>query len=314
MERLEYLVVISEEKNLTRAAERLFISQPALTKYIQKLEAEYEVELLARSYHSVELTEAGQLFLREKLKMAALERNLRQELNAIQNKRQSITVASGHNRTRYILPQVTEAFVHAHPEVDVSIMSVGELELLKRLRRGEYDLVFGVLGPCDDQVETTYISTELMGLAVPQSFGVVPEEIDPWKTLDEPYLLSPGQLEGLDFIQSDSSIGSYLSYNALLSQYHIKHRRVITSNNPQVISELIKRGMGYGMSGFQSGGANYVDERDELTVYRCTLPGLAMQRTVMGAIRKNDPRKDLLQEYIVQIQEAVAKRDTRQDR
>ena len=104
MERLEYLIVIAEEKNLTRAAEKLYISQPALTKYIQKLEQEYGVKLLERSHHSVDLTEAGQIFLREKLKMVTIERNLRQELNAIQSKRQTITVGSGHSRGNSALP------------------------------------------------------------------------------------------------------------------------------------------------------------------------------------------------------------------
>ena len=44
MEQLHYLIAISEEKNITRAAEKLFVSQPALTRYIQKLEKEYGID------------------------------------------------------------------------------------------------------------------------------------------------------------------------------------------------------------------------------------------------------------------------------
>ena len=307
MERLEYLIVIAEEKNLTRAAEKLYISQPALTKYIQKLEQEYGVKLLERSHHSVDLTEAGQIFLREKLKMVTIERNLRQELNAIQSKRQTITVGSGHSRGNSALPGAVEAFCSRHPEVDISVITRGELELLKRLSRGEYDLVFGVLGPSDGQFEMTYISTERVGIVMPRSFGVVPDSVDPRQTLREPYLLSPDQLNGLNLIQSDSSIGSYLSYNALLSQYNIRHAQVITTNNPNLISGLVKRGVGYGIGTFRADGGNYLDEKGELAVYRCTLPGLAMQRTVSAAFLKDSPKTALLQELVALLQEEAGK-------
>lgn len=304
MERLEYLVVISEEKNLTRAAEKLFISQPALTKYIQKLEREYGVQLLERSHHSVELTEAGQLFLREKLKIAVIERNLRQELNVIRNKRQTISVGSGYSRSGGGMLDAVEIFSSRHPEIDVNIVARGELELVKRMSRGDYDLVMGILGPVDDRFETAHISIEPVGILMPRSFGVVPEEIDPESTLDDPYLLTPDKLNGLDFIQSDDSIGSYLSYNALLSQYHIKHGRVITTNHAGVITELVRRGAGYGIGTFRRDGSKYRDERGELMVYRCTLPGLSMQRTVRAAFPKESPKKELLRELIEIMQSA----------
>ena len=94
MEQLHYLIAISEEKNITRAAEKLFVSQPALTRYIQKLEGEYGTQLLERSRNCCELTEAGILYLQEKTKIAAIEQNLRQGRKSINKK------DIGHHRNR----------------------------------------------------------------------------------------------------------------------------------------------------------------------------------------------------------------------
>jgi len=175
MEQLHYLIDISEEKNITRAAEKLFVSQPALTRYIQKLEKEYGMQLLERSRNSCELTEAGRLYLQEKTKIAAIEQNLRQGLKSINEKRVSVTIGTGPARGSNTLPAATKRFLKKHPNVDIKIYVTGELDLIPALAHGELDMAYGALGQIGDEMETTYVSTELMGILVPRSLGIVPE-------------------------------------------------------------------------------------------------------------------------------------------
>ena len=63
LRRLQYFVAVAQERNFTRAAERLHIAQPALSRQVRLLEQELGVELLHRTTHEFELTEAGEFLL-----------------------------------------------------------------------------------------------------------------------------------------------------------------------------------------------------------------------------------------------------------
>lgn len=60
---LDYFVVIAEEKNISKAAERLYISQSALSQQLAKLEDSLGAQLFNRKHRTLELTEAGQIYL-----------------------------------------------------------------------------------------------------------------------------------------------------------------------------------------------------------------------------------------------------------
>ena len=82
-EKWNYVLAIAEEQNLTRAAKRLFISQPALTLYLNRLEKELEVKLFDRSRTPILLTEAGKYYVEQMKKISAAEQSLRSEIRVI---------------------------------------------------------------------------------------------------------------------------------------------------------------------------------------------------------------------------------------
>ena len=75
-DRLDYVMAIAEEQNMTKAAARLFISQPALTASINKLEEELGVKLFDRQRPPIKLTPAGVLYMKEMSRIHQLQFNL----------------------------------------------------------------------------------------------------------------------------------------------------------------------------------------------------------------------------------------------
>lgn len=69
---IHYFIVIAEEKNISSAASRLYISQPALSQFLQKLERELNTNLFTRTEKGLSLTEAGRIYLNGCYHMASI--------------------------------------------------------------------------------------------------------------------------------------------------------------------------------------------------------------------------------------------------
>ena len=83
MDKLEYVLTLAEERNLTRAAARLFISQPTLTNYINRLESELGIKLFDRTVQPIQVTEAGVVYIEDMKKIKNREEALKQKLESL---------------------------------------------------------------------------------------------------------------------------------------------------------------------------------------------------------------------------------------
>lgn len=116
----QYFLAMAEERNFTRAAERLYISQPALTKYIKRLEERLGVTLFDRSYTPVRLTYAGQLYLKYAHSMIRHDEELAQAFQEIkENDRGQIRLGITNFRSSILLPDVLPLFRKRYSKVDI---------------------------------------------------------------------------------------------------------------------------------------------------------------------------------------------------
>lgn len=100
-EKLEYILTIAEERNITRAAKRLYISQPALTLYLNRLENDLGVKLFDRTKSPIKLTEAGKYYIDKMKKIYAQEQLLRNDILAIANPEHSLSIGIGQVRGQH---------------------------------------------------------------------------------------------------------------------------------------------------------------------------------------------------------------------
>lgn len=100
---MDYFIAIVEEKNLTKAAQRLYISQPSLTRYVNRLEEEYGVKLLDRARLPWNWRRRAACFWRRNSCIENTELNLRKKLKQLSNPQAKITIGIGYNRgTRWV--------------------------------------------------------------------------------------------------------------------------------------------------------------------------------------------------------------------
>ena len=140
---LEYIYMVYKEKNFTRAAEKLFITQPALSMAIQKAEERLGMPIFDRSTRPLSLTEAGEACLEHIRGVRQLELELRQQIQDIRDlDTGKITLGGSHYLNAYILPPILAGFEKQYPRVEMVLKEASAAELADRLKRQEIDLTF----------------------------------------------------------------------------------------------------------------------------------------------------------------------------
>jgi DNA-binding transcriptional LysR family regulator len=142
---LRYFVAVAEEENVSRAALKLHVSQPALSRQVRDLEDELGFLLLERSAKSVRLTEAGRAFLIEARAVLQRAEDAVKVARAIATGgRGELHVGYAPSLTARILPQTLRAFQAESPNVRVRLHDFSTEEMLAGLREGKLQIAFVV--------------------------------------------------------------------------------------------------------------------------------------------------------------------------
>jgi DNA-binding transcriptional LysR family regulator len=140
---LRYFVAVAEELHFTRAAERLYIAQPALSEQIRRLEGELGVELLRRTTRKVELTPAGEEFLaRARRILAEADEALADARRAARGETGSIRVGTGATAGLEQVPRMLRAFREERPLVHLELRQIDWEDYSGGLRSGSTDAAF----------------------------------------------------------------------------------------------------------------------------------------------------------------------------
>jgi DNA-binding transcriptional LysR family regulator len=145
---LRYFVAVAGEQNITRAAAKLHVSQPPLSRQIRDLEEELGVELFRRTPRSITLTGPGRLFLGE---AQAVLRRADEAVAAVQvaarRERRQLRLGYAPSLTVELLPRVLKLFEQSSPGTRVSLHDLSSGECVDRLEAGKLDLALTVRPP-----------------------------------------------------------------------------------------------------------------------------------------------------------------------
>ena len=145
---LRYFLAVAEGQNVTHAAARLNISQPALSRQIRDLEVELGISLFKRGANIVHLTDAGKSFLQD------CRNILRKVDDAVEKvkwgKREKLRIGYAASPTAEILSPALRRFQDSHPHVDVMLHDMTSKGLLNGIRDGKIDVALTVsVSPAD---------------------------------------------------------------------------------------------------------------------------------------------------------------------
>lgn len=158
LKRLRYFLVVAQERNFTRAAEVLGVSQPPLSRQIRELEEEIGEALFDRAARPVRLTEAGRvLYDQAEQVMNAAERLNRTMRDFSRGQRRRFVVGFVGSIVYGPAPRAIRAFREAAPQLDVDLVELTTLEQITALKEGRIDVGLGRV-----RLEDSAVSREVL--------------------------------------------------------------------------------------------------------------------------------------------------------
>ena len=137
----EYVLTIYQEKSLSKAAEKLYITQPALSIFLTRLETQLQTQLFERTKRGLVPTYAGQKYIEFARQSIALARSFDQELCEIQAERKGILrLGTSPHIGSIVLPEVLFSFQNRYPNIHLAITEGTSLTLEKLIDNNELDM------------------------------------------------------------------------------------------------------------------------------------------------------------------------------
>ncbi len=162
---LKHFLAVADQRSFTRAAERIFRTQPALSQSIKKLETELGASLFVRDNGDVSLTGAGSLLEDYAHRMLKLHDEAAQSIAELQNLEiATLTIAAHESAALYLLPNAIMRFLQLFPDVKVSVKRARLEEIPHMVLDREVQIGFLKDAPAFQQLESADVHSDRMAL------------------------------------------------------------------------------------------------------------------------------------------------------
>jgi len=229
--RLKVFQSVALNLSFTKASDELFITQPAISKHIKELEAEYEVKLFNRIGNKITLTSAGNLLLSYADRIVSLHNEVKFELSQLKGNAEGILrIGASSTIAQYVIPSALAAFNKRFPEIRLSLMNGNTGSIERCLLKNEIDIGIVEGKPTNTDIRySTFLNDELLVFTSAKN-AAIPASVTNSQLLDLPLILrergsgtleiiekslqhcqiSPKQLNVLLFLGSTEAIKSFI--------------------------------------------------------------------------------------------------------
>jgi DNA-binding transcriptional LysR family regulator len=240
LQQLRILKAVATEKNFTKAAAVLYLSQPSLSKQIKTLEKNLDTLLINRERNKISLTESGIVLLQYSERILALcEESCRALIDLKNGERGNLTVGASQTIGTYLMPRILALFAQNYPQIDLKVQVNSTRIIAKKIINREIDIA--VVGG--------EISHDLKKNLTIQPF--VYDELSLIISKSHPFAkkqkINKEDLYCLDFItlNSNSTIKKFIDNILIQNQIETKQLKTILQlNSIEAIKTAVSLGLG----------------------------------------------------------------------
>ncbi|MCI8455151.1 MAG: LysR family transcriptional regulator [Lachnospiraceae bacterium] len=238
---VQYVLAVARYRNFSKAAESLFLSQPALSQQIKKLEEELGFSLFTRMAQGVALTSEGKAFFDSACRVEEAWNQLQETAARGRRYGRPLRVSLGTRVYSNDLFEPIMSFFDRHPEFEVCFFTEPDGDFLASLRKGSLDVAL-------DRLPLTYFSSGHKRFysceLIPERQCVLASLQDPVYTMSEiPFAL----LDGCTLISPMENTMTDLAIRQRFREYGISFGKVFRSDRIETIMNMVKRGKGITM-------------------------------------------------------------------
>ena len=169
----EYIYAIYQEKSFSKAAKKLYVSQPWLSATVKKVEQQLQIPLFDRSTNPISLTDAGRYYIEQIERIMAIEEEMQRHFNEMRSVNNvELHIGSSMFFCTYVLPKLLTDFCALYPQVTLTFTEGTTSGLTEKLRAGQLDFLLEAECPSGSDIQTFPWASEQIILAVPAHYEI----------------------------------------------------------------------------------------------------------------------------------------------
>ncbi|BCA86944.1 hyalin [Enterococcus saigonensis] len=239
---IHYLLTVANEHSITAAAKKLFISQPALSRFIREVERTIGTPLFIRDRGNLHLTKAGEIYLKGCQDVWHLAQSTTKEITELTHGHTGkITLGVTPLTGEFVFPAILDTFSQAFPHVELTLQEERMSVLYERVKKGAVDIAL-VYQNHDPELTFHYIYENPIYIQVPPSFAVKNEI----RSKKEPFTaISPTQLANQAMILLKKGREMREIATSFFENFQIVPAKILETENIHLASNLVSLDKGF---------------------------------------------------------------------
>ncbi|SDJ08605.1 LysR family transcriptional regulator [Salimicrobium halophilum] len=233
-QQLEVFATVAETENFSRAAERLHMTQPAVSQYIKSLEKSMNARLFDRSNKYVRLTKAGEVVYHHAKEILGLYTNMHALVDDLTNHASgTITIGASYTYGEYVLPEVLKELKEEAPDVTPAVTIGNTKEIVKLV--ADYELDVGIIegDVTHDNLTIEPFETDAMYVIASPAHPLVGQ-----------HSCNPKELEKESWIIREEGSGTRKMTEKFFESAGISPEKTLEFGSTQLIKESVEAGLG----------------------------------------------------------------------